>query len=155
MKSTFQGLKMKFYWKTVTPLSLYYLWLLSLCNGGVGSGRRDSTAHWMQHIHHLAIVGSLPTPDLWNCLLRESAFSYIDSYGPKEIRYFQRARMSLFPCLPLDFLLSFLHYNAIPEKVVYGYVSLTLFLKDFFWPINNSTQTVTLVLLSLFDKKKW
>lgn len=131
MKSTFQGLKMKFYWKTVTPLSIIYgCFHSAMAELEVEGETLQPTECNIFTIWPIA--GSLPTPDLRNCLPRESAFSYIDSYGPKEIRYFQRARMSLFPCVPLDSLLSFPSYSAVPEKVVHRCVSLTLFLKDFF-----------------------
>lgn len=96
---------------------LYYPWLLSLGKGGVMQcGKRDWMARWMQRIHHLAHYRKLANPWLTELLIqKKSAFSYIDPHGLKEIGYLQRVRMSLFQCLPLGSLLSFLHHSAVPE----------------------------------------
>ena len=74
---------------------MYCLGLLSPNHGRAvyGTGKRDCMAHQMQHICYLAHYRKCsPTPDLGHCLLKEkSIFSYIDSHGLEEIRYFQRS----------------------------------------------------------------
>lgn len=84
----------------------------------LSAGKRDYTAHQMQHICYLAQYRkSLPISDLKHCSLKgKSLFSYTDAHGLKGIRYLQRSAW-LSQCLLLDLLNLF---YAVSEKEFMG-----------------------------------